>query len=865
MIPAPVQIANATQEFKHVLLALTNPSNANSRNPEFSVDLKSEEYKVYVGGHAVLAEPLCPAPLYVELVSRAAMILLREVGLSEALLPCVEDLEIKAPLSMAVDRSASLHLSRVDDKASAWTFDMSSAEQGNAEGVRSIYERRNEFCGTVKLPVDGRSIFQDHITNPLAVDNFVQVAGLHVSCLNECEADEVFVCTKVERIQPSPQFKQSKSWMVYSSFTATGERRVETKELVLMVLGAHFMRVLIRSLAKVLARANVSKASIEDAASTAPAETNSTKPDQASFFQEHAKADVKNIRDEDVATDIFDETTLDDLGIDSLMMAEVMTEICTFFESEISAADFATLLDVMSLRTYLVARGCGRRANHLLIDSSSGSEVSAGSVAPAFTTATSAEDLTSLNTDIAANLAKLVEGHLETTVDMSLLDGDSTFGDLLDMVVPQTQSVAPTVKPTSQPVNTSTKPSAKLTVTPVASTLEPSPNRPASLQGAQQAFEDIRFDYDIFTKRTGFAGFWKKVYPARARCLLAYTVEAFATLGCKLSSMRTGQRLPPVQSLSKHDMLMRQLEEVLKDASLVKSDGVGLTRPDVPVDPTRSETLFTYILNAFPHHADEHRLLHVTASKLAECLTGTADPLWRSFSEARRTKRFWKMSITKLLASFFQRAYKTNQEGAIFHILELGGGTGGTTKYIVDFLEKLGIRFTYTFTDLAGSLVTAAKKRFAGKDFMEFNVVDIEKQPRMESLNKYHTIISTNCIHATRNLQISGNNIRQVLRPDGFVSLVEFTRNMFWFDLVFGLLEGWWLFEDGREHVLASETFWDRSLRDSGFKHVTWTDGRWEEARTLRIITAFAAEPEHEAFKPKPKTVSRKMEVETVT
>ncbi|KAL8702333.1 MAG: hypothetical protein Q9224_000035 [Gallowayella concinna] len=433
------------------------------------------------------------------------------------------------------------------------------------------------------------------------------------------------------------------------------------------------------------------------------------------------------------------------------------------------------------------------------------------------------------------------------------------------MVVPQTQSVAPTVKPTSQPVNTSTKPPAKLTMTPVASTLEPSPNRPASLQGAQQAFEDIRFDYDIFTKRTGFAGFWKKVYPARARCLLAYTVEAFATLGCKLSSMRTGQRLPPVQSLSKHDMLMRQLEEVLKDASLVKSDGVGLIRPDVPVDPTRSETFFTYIVNAFPHHADEHRLLHVIASKLAECLTGTADPLWRSFSEARRTKRFWKMSITKLLASFFQRAYKTNQEGGIFHILELGGGTGGTTKYIVDFLEKLGIRFTYTFTDLAGSLVTAANKRFAGKDFMEFNVVDIEKQPRMESLNKYHTIISTNCIHATRNLQISGNNIRQMLRPDGFVSLVEFTRNIFWFDLVFGLLEGWWLFEDGREHVLASETFWDRSLRDSGFKHVTWTDGRWEEARTLRIITAFAAEPEHEAFKPKPKTVSRKMEVETVT
>ncbi|KAL8818063.1 MAG: hypothetical protein Q9223_003231 [Gallowayella weberi] len=788
-------------------------------------------------------------------------------------------------------------------------------------GVRSIYGRGNEVSGTVKLPEHGPSIFQDHITNPLAVDNFVQVAGLHVNCLKECEADEVFV---------------------YSSFDATGDKLVvndifvfdkETKELVLMVLGAHFVRVLIRSLAKVLARANVCKAPTEDAALTAPAETICTKSDQPSVSPEQSylvppvktKADVKKITDEDAAgvvnseikqllnrvadaplEDISDGTTLEDLGIDSLMMTEVMTEICTFFELEISAADFATLLDVKSLRTYLVARGCGRRANHLLMDSSSGSEVSSGSVTPALTTATSVKDLTSLNIDIAADLAKLVEGHLETTVsmtrqtnladqgldsllciklasdilkdfnvkvDMSLLNGDSTFGDLLDMIVPQSQSIAPIVKPMNQPVNSSTKPSTKLTMTPGASTSAPPLNRPASLQGAQQAFEDIRFDYDVFSKQTGFADFWKEVYPAQARLVLAYTVEAFATLGCKLSSMRTDQRLPRVQSLPKHEMLMRQLEQVLKDASLVKSDGGGLIRTDVPVDPTRSETLFSYIVNAFPHHANEHRLLHVTGSRLAECLTGTEDPLALLFRSKENkalledvyTNGPMYEVITKLLASFFQRAYKISQEGGIFHILELGGGTGGTTKYIVDFLEKQGIHFTYTFTDLAGSLVTAAKKKFASKDFMEFKVVDIEKQPTTESLNKYHTIISTNCIHATRNLQISGYNIRQMLRLDGFVSLVEFTRNMFWFDLVFGLLEGWWLFEDGRKHVLASETFWDRSLRNSGFKHVTWTDGASEEARTLRIITAFAAEPEHEAFKPKPKTVSRKMEVETVT
>lgn len=103
-----------------------------------------------------------------------------------------------------------------------------------------------------------------------------------------------------------------------------------------------------------------------------------------------------------------------------------------------------------------------------------------------------------------------------------------------------------------------------------------------------------------------------------------------------------------------------------------------------------------------------------------------------------------------------------------------------------------------------------------------------------------------------------------MLREDGFVSLVEFTRNIYWFDLVFGLLEGWWRFEDGREHVLANEWLWDSKMRDAGFKHVSWTDGTSEEARTLRIITGFGKEAESGAFKPKLVPLKAETLIETV-
>lgn len=68
--------------------------------------------------------------------------------------------------------------------------------------------------------------------------------------------------------------------------------------------------------------------------------------------------------------------------------------------------------------------------------------------------------------------------------------------------------------------------------------------------------------------------------------------------------------------------------------------------------------------------------------------------------------------------------------------------------------------------------------------------------------------------------------------------LKKLTRNLFWFDLVFGLLEGWWLFDDGREHALASESLWKQALHTAGFRWVDWSDSGTKESDILRVITA---------------------------
>lgn len=57
--------------------------------------------------------------------------------------------------------------------------------------------------------------------------------------------------------------------------------------------------------------------------------------------------------------------------------------------------------------------------------------------------------------------------------------------------------------------------------------------------------------------------------------------------------------------------------------------------------------------------------------------------------------------------------------------------------------------------------------------------------------------------------------------------------------MVFGLLDGWWLCDDGRPYVLATPEFWDKTMRQVGFKHVSWTGGHTRESEVVRVITGF--------------------------
>ncbi|GKZ39195.1 hypothetical protein AbraIFM66950_012064 [Aspergillus brasiliensis] len=323
----------------------------------------------------------------------------------------------------------------------------------------------------------------------------------------------------------------------------------------------------------------------------------------------------------------------------------------------------------------------------------------------------------------------------------------------------------------------------------------------------------------------------------------AYVVEAFRSLGCPLSSMSPGESLSlrPVSHLPRHGKVMKQMYKLLQDAGLTSLDNLGeYRRTAKPVGSTSSAELLDAIIQDFPQHRLEHRLLSITGSKLAPCLSGELDALDLIFGDRAAkdlvSEVYLKAPVfvtgTKLLCNFLLSSLGERTQPV--KILEIGAGTGGTTADVVHCLTSNNIPFEYSFTDLSPSLIAAARKKFKWCPNMEFFVLDIEQEPALA--NQYDLVISTNCIHATSNLTTTTRNIHKLLKEGGVLCLVELTRNLPWFDLVFGLLEGWWLFNDGREHALAHELFWEDSLRQAGFSYVNWTTGETKESEQLRLI-----------------------------
>ncbi|KAF5990045.1 polyketide synthase [Fusarium bulbicola] len=736
----------------------------------FKVDPRSRRYQEIVQGHNVVGSPICPAAMYLELATLGVSSLTTMQGLSMI----VENLIIKAPLGLETETSISLTVTTRLGMEWEWNFELSSTstsrnvrgdngdiwaattrlldQKSDADalrgatvykifsaiakhtvmyrGLRHLAAKGGEAAGDINIPTYTLDpvvgISNRVIADPIVLDTFLQVPGIFVHSLRDVgqdgseeeQSDMSYICTGIGSVRPMDwQSPSNGQFMVYARIVHEDQR--------IVVLDVSALEKDTRRpfwSVKALQFARVSRAFLAKALAE-------VKVDIFVSEQQQPSVQPKKSATPPAQTSKLVHQAQLTLGppVDPLLngVREILAR-CLDMEAQQITRE-GTLDDLGA-------------------DSLIGPEIAAN-LSNRFNARISMDDFAKA-TDVAY-LCALV----------SMISQDSQDGDL-------------EASHAESGINTSLG----------LSTPDASANN--GYESFHNAFLQVRGSFDYHANDTKFTGYWDLAYPQQLNVVARYKEKE------KLSD--------PGSILPKYQRELTRLWDILAEAGIVEKTSVGFLR--VATKPTLNSTassirdareLSRELMAAFPQFASAHGLAALLGPHLVECLTGQADAITILFgSDGGRAllEDFYAngpdlLAATQVLCDFIAAAIRINamtgSDGEPFRVLEVGAGTGGTTRHPVPLLQATELPFTYTFTDVSVSLVAGAKKSplFRSVPEMDFCKLDIEGAPPANLLGRYHLVISSNCLHATRDSKSSLLHIRQLLRPrDKCLALVELTQ-----------------------------------------------------------------------------------------
>lgn len=143
-------------------------------------------------------------------------------------------------------------------------------------------------------------------------------------------------------------------------------------------------------------------------------------------------------------------------------------------------------------------------------------------------------------------------------------------------------------------------------------------------------------------------------------------------------------------------------------------------------------------------------------------------------------------------------------------ILEIGAGTGGTSATVFRKLYESQLDKKvqeYCYTDLSQAFLRHAEEQYAPQSpYLKGKIFNVEQSPEQQDfhLGSYNIVIATNVLHATRNIRQTLRNAKALLCNNGCLLINELSQNTLFHHLTFGLLEGWWLYEDQEIRIPGS-------------------------------------------------------------
>jgi acyl transferase domain-containing protein/acyl carrier protein len=307
----------------------------------------------------------------------------------------------------------------------------------------------------------------------------------------------------------------------------------------------------------------------------------------------------------------------------------------------------------------------------------------------------------------------------------------------------------------------------------------------------------------------------------------------------RLTELKAGVGLPEL-----YDRWLEHSAAVLSRENYLQYDGESYTL--TPGEPVAKEEVW----KQWEHHKKtwgenpgmkaQVRLLDVTLRALPDILTGKSRATDVMFpnSSMELVEGIYKNNpvanyFNNLLATWAAMAIQERLKSdptASLRILEIGAGTGGTSAMVLEKLQPYRAHLQeYCYTDISRAFLIYAEREYGPfHPYLSYQIFNVEKPIAEQNFKpgEYDIVIAANVLHATKNIRQTLRNSKALLKRNGLLLLVELSRNFLFSHLTFGLLQGWWLYEDKELRIPGSPGLspgsWQEVLESEGFRWVTF-------------------------------------------